>query len=125
MGGNGADTYYVVQTENLEIQGSAYVYLEMDANFMLSLGGEGVGVFVSFAGSSEWYEVMPTQGYPSNVNAGGLSNNYIYPSNNADLMPAFTGVSSGEYHGWEHFTFNLSSVLIQTFLQDSFMRIIL
>jgi len=106
-------SYYVVQTENLKIHGSAYVYLQMDANFMLSLGGEGVAVFVSFAGNSKWYEVMPTQGYPSNVNAAGLSNNYIYPSNNADLMPAFTGVSSGEYHGWEHFTFNLSSVLIQ------------
>ena len=110
---NSTDKYYAVQTNNLEIHGSAYVNLEMDANFMLSLGGEGVAVFVSYAGSSQWYEVMPLQGYPGNVNASGLSSSYSYPSNKADLMPAFTGVSNGEYQGWEHFTFNLSSVLIQ------------
>ncbi len=124
------NAYYYIQTNNTQIHGAADAYLQMDAEYMLSQGAEGVAVFVSYSGNSSWYLVLPNQGYPGNVNASALSsssNNYNYTFNNADLMPAFTGISGGEYMGWVHYTFNLTSVLIsihgKNYYKDSSIRL--
>ncbi len=102
--------HYVQTTSNLNVHGANCVYLDMDAEFELSNGGEGVIVFLLPAGSSKWYWVSPTIGYPGNVNVSGTSlpNNFIYPQNSASLVPAFTTVSGGEYLRWIHYTFNLT-----------------
>jgi hypothetical protein len=96
-------------TINLPVHGANYVHLDLDAEFELSNGGEGVIVFASPAGNSNWYWISPTVGYPGNVYVGGiLPSNYIYPQNNANLVPAFTLVSGGEHMSFIHYTFNLT-----------------
>ncbi|MFP3257469.1 MAG: hypothetical protein RXO36_06705, partial [Candidatus Nanopusillus acidilobi] len=98
-----------VITKNLPVHGANYVHLDLDAEFELSNGGEGVIVFASRAGDSNWYWISPTVGYPGTVYVKGiLTNKYIYPQNNAGLVPAFTLVSGGEYMRFVHYTFNLT-----------------
>ncbi len=111
--------FYPLQTQNLAIHGSQYVYLQMDAQYELSNGGEGVEVFISPHGSSDWYLAIPMQGYPGNVNASvfGKNTNYymgnkpIDQVNNAQLAPAFTMVSGGDNLQWVQYTFNLSQII--------------
>ncbi len=110
--------YDTVTTTTLSIQGSQFAYLDMDAEFELSNGGEGVIVFASPDGGANWYWISPTIGYPGNVYVGSSGNgdnifpsNYYYPNNGASLVPAFTTVSGGEYLRWVHYTFNLSQAM--------------
>jgi hypothetical protein len=101
--------YAYATTSNILVHGANYVHLDLDAEFELSNGGEGVIVFASPAGSSYWYWISPTVGYPGNVYVNGiLPSKYIYPQNNANLVPAFTLVSGGEYMRFVHYTFNLT-----------------
>ncbi len=118
-GGEWASGVYPLQTQNLQIHGSQYTYLQMDAQYELANGGEGVALFVSPSGNSNWYWIAPTQGYPGNVNASvfGKNTNYLFGSvpvdkaNNANLLPAFTMVSGGEYLQWVQYSFNLSQYI--------------
>ncbi|MEM3455741.1 MAG: hypothetical protein QXT72_04220, partial [Candidatus Micrarchaeia archaeon] len=94
---------YSLTTNYISIKGATSITVELYANFQLSLGGEGVVLFVAHD-QGDWYWVPPTQGYPGNINDGFLSGgNYHYPSGGG-LIPAFTMLSSG----WQYYSFNLA-----------------
>ncbi|MEM3415675.1 MAG: hypothetical protein QW575_08905, partial [Thermoproteota archaeon] len=95
---------YSLTTNYISIKGATSIMVELYANFQLSLGGEGVVLFVAHD-NGDWYWVPPTQGYPGNINDSFLSGygNYHYPSGGG-LIPAFTMLSSG----WRYYSFNLA-----------------
>ncbi|MGC8992371.1 MAG: type IV pilin N-terminal domain-containing protein [Thermoplasmata archaeon] len=105
--------YYYIQTENLYLKESNYALLELDAKFELSNGGEGVMIFASPSGSSQWYWLSPLNGYPANVNVYGIlpANEYQYPSNSQYLVPAFSTVSGGQHLQYVHYVINLTQSL--------------
>ncbi len=118
--GSWSSGYYPLQTKNLQIHGSQYTYLQLEAQYELANGGEGVALFVSPSGSSNWSWIAPIQGYPGNVNAsvfGQNNNNYMFGTtpvqsvNNAELIPAFTMTSGGQYIQWVQYTFNISQYI--------------
>jgi len=124
---NQSYTYQVVTTRQLYIHGSKFAYLEFYALYKLALGGEGVAVFISpnGVGSGVWQWISPIQGYPGNVNYGPISGTgWNYPTNGADLLPAFTTVSGGENYGWQHYVFNISQYTSDSSIWVRFVLII-
>ncbi|MEM3334237.1 MAG: hypothetical protein QW745_08595, partial [Thermoplasmata archaeon] len=95
---------YSLTTNYISIKGATSIIVELYANFQLSLGGEGVVLFVAHD-NGNWHWVPPTQGYPGNINDSFLKGygNYHYPSGSG-LIPAFTMLSSG----WQYYSFNLA-----------------
>lgn len=95
---------YILKTNYISVKNAASVFIELYANFQLSLGGEGVVVFVSHDNGNNLHWLPPLQGYPGNINDDFLSGgNYKYP-NGGGLVPAFTSLSSG----WQYYKFNLA-----------------
>lgn len=108
---NESFTYSRLMTESLSVHNAKYAYLELNALFKLSLGGEGVAVFISSSGQGEarWQWIAPIQGYPGNVNYSPINNSgFNFPENSKNLLPAFTTVSGGANFQWQHYTFNIT-----------------
>ena len=104
---------YELETNSISIANGNAITLEFYSSFQLSLGGEGVIVFISHDNGKNWHWLPPLQGYPGNINDGCLptaldSRNFLYP-HGGGLVPAFTGTSSG----WNYYKFNLSDAYNQ------------
>ena len=104
---------YCLETNYISIANGKSIIIEFYASYQLSLGGEGVILFVAHDNGNNWHWVPPLQGYPGNINTGFLSNSFdgksfLYPQGGG-LVPAFTGISGG----WKFYQFNLSNAYAQ------------